>query len=142
MKKAVVLVIILGALYAGYTYVSPPKAKTTQHTEAKGSAIVDVIVPDTLTPIEAIGKVAFNAKCASCHGPNAHGQQDVAPPLIHKIYEPNHHGDLAFERAAILGVKAHHWPFGNMPAIKGITQADIKPIIAYVRRLQRENGIL
>ncbi len=41
------------------------------------------------------------------------------PRLVHKIYEPNHHADFAFQRAAAQGVKAHHWKFGNMPKIEG-----------------------
>jgi len=60
---------------------------------------------------------------------------------VHAIYEPGHHGDLAFKRAAMNGVRAHHWPFGNMPPVQGITRADIGAIVAYVRALQRANGI-
>jgi len=40
-----------------------------------------------------------------------------------------------------LGVRAHHWSFGNMPAVEGLTRADVKMIIAYIRELQRANGI-
>ena len=61
---------------------------------------------------------------------------------MHKIYEPNHHGDESFQLAVAMGVRAHHWKFGNMPAIEGLTRADVKPIIAYVRELQRHNGIM
>jgi len=38
----------------------------------EGRAIVRVTVPE-LTGQAAIGKLAFNAKCASCHGENAVG---------------------------------------------------------------------
>jgi len=65
----------------------------------------------------------------------------VAPPLVHKIYEPNHHGDMAFLMAARNGVRAHHWKFGNMPPVEGITDAEVITIVAYVRALQRANGI-
>ena len=82
-----------------------------------------------------------NAKCAACHGVNAAGKDGVAPPLVHKIYEPSHHGDESFQRAAALGVRAHHWPFGNMPAVEGVTRGDVKMITAYIRELQRANGI-
>jgi len=41
-----------------------------------------------------------------------------------------------------VGVRAHHWKFGNMPAIEGLTRADVKAIIAYVRELKRQNGIM
>ena len=63
------------------------------------------------------------------------------PPFIDIVYEPNHHGDEAFISAAMNGVSAHHWPFGDMPPVEGITEAEIRPIIAYVRALQREAGI-
>ena len=87
------------------------------------------------------GSCGFEAKCAACHGVNAAGQDGVAPPLVHKVYEPSHHGDESFQRAASLGVRAHHWPFGNMPAVEGLTRGDVKMIIAYIRELQRANGI-
>ena len=87
-----------------------------------------------------LGKVAFEAKCAVCHGANAVGQDGVAPPLVHKIYEPSHHGDGSFLVAVRNGVRAHHWRFGNMPPVEGLTEGDVKMIVAYVRELQRANG--
>jgi len=86
------------------------------------------------------GEAKFNAHCAACHGPQATGTQQ-GPPLVHKIYEPNHHGDAAFLRAAEFGVKAHHWEFGNMPKIEGVSSSDVEQIIRYVRWLQRQAGI-
>ena len=87
-----------------------------------------------------VGEATFNAHCAACHGPQATGTQQ-GPPLVHKIYEPNHHGDAAFLRAAEFGVKAHHWEFGNMPKIEGVSSADVEQIIRYIRWLQRQAGI-
>ena len=86
------------------------------------------------------GEAKFNANCAACHGPQAAGTQQ-GPPLVHKIYEPNHHCDAAFLRAAEFGVKAHHWEFGNMPKIEAVSRADVEQIIQYVRWLQRQAGI-
>ncbi len=102
--------------------------------------MVKVTVP-SLTSSAKAGKKLFDAKCALCHGKNAAGQKGVAPPLVHKIYEPNHHSDYSFQRSAKFGVRAHHWPFGDMPPVKGVTQDDVSKIIAYVRELQRANGI-
>ncbi|HSM30420.1 MAG TPA: c-type cytochrome, partial [Woeseiaceae bacterium] len=65
----------------------------------------------------------------------------IAPPLIHRIYEPNHHGDQSFYLAAKQGVRSHHWPFGDMPPVESITDAEVGQIVAYVRTLQRANGI-
>ena len=108
----------------------------------EGAPIVKIGIPGQLSEIAMLGKQAFDINCASCHGENAVGQHGVAPPLVHKIYEPNHHGDESFQLAVAMGVRAHHWKFGNMPAIEGLTRADVKPIIAYVRELQRHNGIM
>ena len=105
-----------------------------------GGALATVSLPKTLSQSAQIGKLAFDTKCASCHGANAAGQHGVAQPLVHIIYEPGHHGDEAFQRAAAIGVRAHHWPFGNMPAVEGITRGDVKIITSYVRELQRANG--
>ena len=101
----------------------------------------NVLLPDTLSQNAQIGKLAFEAKCTSCHGTNAAGRDGVAPPLVHIIYESNHHGDESFQRAVAMGVQAHHWSFGNMPAVEGLTRGDVKMIIKYIRELQRENGI-
>lgn len=94
-----------------------------------------------VTPAEfAAGELLFNASCAACHGVRAGGSK-VGPPLIHDYYKPSHHGDAAFLLAAQRGVIAHHWRFGNMPPVSGVTEADIAAITAYARWLQREMGI-
>ena len=87
-----------------------------------------------------IGEAKFNANCSACHGKQAAGTNQ-GPPLVHKIYEPNHHSDVAFQRAAALGVRAHHWEFGNMPKIDAVTPADVDQITQYIRWLQRQAGI-
>lgn len=106
-----------------------------------GDAIAEVKVPSSFSDQAMLGKTAFEAKCADCHGQNAAGRNGKAPPLVHKIYEPSHHSDMAFILAAKNGVRAHHWRFGDMPPVEGLTQGDVKSIIHYVRELQRENGI-
>ncbi len=65
----------------------------------------------------------------------------MAPPLVHKIYEPSHHGDEAFQRAVADGVNGHHWPFDDMPPVKGLTRGDVAMVVIYIRDLQRANGI-
>lgn len=87
------------------------------------------------------GEAKFKANCARCHGERGVGTTQ-GPPLVHKIYEPNHHGDPAFQRAAASGVRAHHWQFGDMPRIEGVTSDDVEQIIKYVRWLQRQAGIM
>ena len=86
------------------------------------------------------GEIAFNARCAICHGANAAGTA-MGPPLAHRIYEPGHHQDFAFRNAVRNGVTAHHWQFGNMPPLPGVSDRDVDAIICYVRELQLAAGI-
>lgn len=117
--------------------MTPPD--TTQI--AVGAAIVAVTLPENLSSDAEMGKLAFESVCAACHGQNAAGRNGVAPPLVHRIYEPSHHADEAFQRAVQYGVRAHHWNFGNMPPVEGLTRADVQYITRYVRELQRANDI-
>ncbi len=86
------------------------------------------------------GEQLFNNNCAGCHGKGAKGT-DRGPTFISKIYEPSHHGDGAFHMAVKRGVRAHHWNFGNMPKINGVSEEEVTKIIGYIRWIQRENGI-
>ena len=88
----------------------------------------------------AAGERRYNQSCRPCHGPLGTGSE-AGPPLVHKIYEPSHHGDAAFQLAAKRGVRAHHWSFGNMPPIPAVDSAAIAGITAYVRWLQQKAGI-
>ncbi len=86
------------------------------------------------------GQQIFQANCATCHG-NAGNGTENGPPLIHKIYEPSHHGDMSFYMAAKQGVRSHHWKFGDMPPVEGVNDNDVTMILAFVREVQRHNGI-
>jgi len=86
------------------------------------------------------GQALFSRHCATCHGPDALGT-DQGPPLIHRIYEPSHHSDLAFYRAIALGVHQHHWEFGDMAPVPGVDGEDAAHIISWIRREQRAAGI-
>ena len=135
------LVIFGGLAYLMWPTVDLSNEKVVVDKKVAEGALANVLLPDTLSQNAQIGKLAFEVKCVSCHGTNAAGQAGVAPPLVHIIYEPNHHGDESFQRAAALGVRAHHWSFGNMPAVEGLTRTNVKMIVAYIRELQRANGI-
>ena len=106
-----------------------------------GPPIVSVRVPEALSAQAQLGRETYEANCASCHGRNAAGQHGIAPPLIHVIYEPGHHDDESFLRAVARGTRSHHWPFGDMPPVAGLSRRDVVPIIAYIRELQRFNNI-
>jgi mono/diheme cytochrome c family protein len=88
----------------------------------------------------AEGERHFDRNCARCHGGRAAGTEN-GPPLVHLVYEPNHHADIAFQRAVAFGVAAHHWRFGAMPPVPGLDEEAVARITAYVRWLQRKAGI-
>ena len=134
-RQTVLIIATCIALIAGYFWPQADKPNGTQ-----GFAMVEVKIP-TLSGAALQGEAAFNKNCSSCHGKNAAGKSGVAPPLIHKMYEPSHHGDMAFVLAAKQGVRAHHWQFGNMPPVPDVSEQQITDIITYVRTLQRANGI-
>jgi mono/diheme cytochrome c family protein len=101
------------------------------------AAVIHAVqIPANLAP----GEASFEANCAVCHGTRALGTEQ-GPPLVHIIYEPSHHSDLAFYMAAERGVRAHHWNFGDMPAIPWVTREEVGQIVAYIRFLQRQVGI-
>lgn len=143
MQKTLGLVAVLAVIgFVGWMAFGPNSQGKPQvaATSGTGAALAVVSVPD-LQGNAILGKQVFDAKCASCHGANAAGQDGVAPPLVHKYYEPSHHGDGAFLLAVQTGVRQHHWKFGDMPPVEGLTTGDVAMIVAYIRTLQRENGI-
>ena len=135
-RIAIIAVLIAAAVFGARYFMIQPE----ETASAPGQAMVQVSVP-AFSDAEKAGEGLFNSYCASCHGANAAGQEGKAPPLVHVIYEPNHHADAAFLLAAQNGVRAHHWSFGNMPPVEGATKEEVTKILAYVRALQRENGI-
>ncbi|OYX44408.1 MAG: hypothetical protein B7Z02_06605 [Rhodobacterales bacterium 32-67-9] len=140
---ALAIIVIGGGLTVYALRQDTPAASDAANATdrpAAGAAMAEVRQAK-LAGADILGETAFNAKCAACHGANAAGQNGVAPPLVHKIYEPGHHGDQAFFLAVENGARAHHWPFGNMPPVEGLTRSDVGNIIAYVRAIQRANGI-
>lgn len=138
--KIAVLAIVAAAIAAAAIWTRGGEKAAPAGANAGQQAAVTVAVPATFSDTAKIGERAFNAVCAACHGVNAAGT-DAGPPLVHRIYEPSHHGDAAFESAVANGVRAHHWRFGDMPPQPALTKADLRSVIAYVRELQRENGI-
>ena len=136
-----ILLCLLTVTTASFLVFSKNTTDTATELQV-GEPIESVLFPDQISDLGLLGKNIFDLKCQLCHGINAAGRHEIGPPLVHKIYEPSHHSDQSFYRAVALGVRSHHWPFGNMAAIEGLTKGDVKAIISYVRELQRENGIL
>ena len=135
MSKRWMIFFVVGGIAIGsalvWFAVKPP--------DDPRSHIVAVAVPE-LTAVGRRGERLFYEKCAACHGENAGGSVN-GPPLVHVIYEPGHHADVAFRLAAMHGVRQHHWRFGSMAAVEGVSKDDVEAITAYVRELQRNNDI-
>jgi len=107
------------------------------------SSVLSAATTDNGTRVpfkQAVGMGKFKQNCSQCHGEWARGTE-LGPPLIHNYYKPSHHGDNAFYRAAMSGVKAHHWKFGDMPPVEGIKKRDITRIISFIRWLQQSNNL-
>jgi len=138
MRTAMTTITVALVLAGGWWAFLRPSGT---NSSAEGAPMVAVSLPERFTALEQTGAAAFTANCADCHGTNGAGRDGIAPPLIHKIYEPSHHGDMSFQLAMTQGVQAHHWPFGDIPAVEGLAPTDVEPIIAYVRAVQRANGI-
>ena len=86
------------------------------------------------------GQMLYEQYCSSCHGLQLDGT-DKGPPLIHPFYKPSHHGDKAFYRAALQGTKQHHWNFGDMPRVEGITSREMDKLVPYVRYYQQQKKL-
>lgn len=151
-KTAIVMVgagLIGGLVVTGSLALAQMQGGSMGHSMARpdtsdlgqGAPIVEVKVPETLPGLAATGKQIYDQACAACHGENGGGRNGKGPPFVHIFYEPGHHGDAAIFMAVRNGVRAHHWDFGNMPPVPGLTDGDIKMVTAYIRTVQRANGI-
>ena len=107
--------------------------------EPGGGVSKGTVFPETPAELKD-GEILFNANCSGCHGTHAVGS-DSGPPLVDRIYEPNHHADVSFLLAVRKGVRAHHWGFGDMPPIPAVKDEAVERIVAYVRWLQNQAGI-
>ncbi|MCY4394349.1 MAG: c-type cytochrome [Rhodospirillaceae bacterium] len=142
LKQSAILLVLAGALVAGgYFLFGGSDRRATPGAETDGAPLVEIVLPQALSTEAQAGKRLFDENCVTCHGANAVGREELGPPLVHIIYEPGHHGDEAFQRAVAIGVRRHHWPFDNMPPVEGLNRDDVALIVAYIRELQRANGI-
>lgn len=146
MGWAISVFLLVGGAFVVWEAMQEPAqtghVMTSTDTSAmsEGDPIANVKVPEELSFNATLGKRIFDGNCAACHGANGAGKNGAAPPLVHKIYEPSHHGDYSFVLAAKNGVRSHHWKFGNMPPVE-VDEGDVKLVVLYIRELQRENGI-
>ena len=87
----------------------------------------------------AEGAELYAANCAECHGEDLRGT-DRGPSHLSRVYEPGHHSDGSFQLAVQVGAVQHHWNFGPMPPVEGLSEEDVEAIIAFVRERQRIEG--
>ncbi|NND84488.1 MAG: c-type cytochrome, partial [Acidimicrobiia bacterium] len=52
-------------------------------------------IPVQDATLVAAGEPVYQANCASCHGSDLRGT-DQGPSHLSVVYEPGHHGDIAF----------------------------------------------
>lgn len=123
IQKRVVLAVTFMVILAACTATGTEATDTTPLDETLVSAGADL----------------YQASCAQCHGADLRGT-DQGPSHLSIVYEPNHHGDIAFLLAVQQGARSHHWSFGDMPAIQGLTPEDVEAIVAYIRDQQRIEG--
>lgn len=99
----------------------------------------DTTPPAQDSELVAQGEELFQANCAQCHGFDLRGT-NTGPSLLSEVYEPGHHADGAFLVAVQSGSPQHHWNFGDMPPVPGLSQEDVEAIVAFVRERQRVEG--
>lgn len=87
----------------------------------------------------AKGADLYEVSCAECHGTDLRGTNQ-GPSHLSIVYEPNHHSDGAFALAVMIGSPQHHWGFGPMLPVGGLSDDDIVAITAFVREQQRLQG--
>jgi len=122
MRASLTLLVLIGTLIAA----------------CDGTASDTGIAPQDPVKVEE-GETLFADNCAACHGQDLRGTNQ-GPSLLSEVYVPSHHSDGSFLLAVQNGSPAHHWNFGNMPPVEGLTPEDVEAIVAYVREQQRING--
>lgn len=85
------------------------------------------------------GSEVYAEACASCHGADLRGT-DKGPSHLSVVYEPNHHSDNSFRNAIANGAPQHHWNFGDMAPVEGLSDADVDAVIVFVRAEQQRQG--
>ena len=88
----------------------------------------------------AKGQTLYEKYCSSCHGLQLDGT-DKGPPLVHAFYKPSHHGDKSFYRAVLQGTKQHHWEFGDMEPVAGMTRGKMDSLLPYIRYYQQQKKL-
>ena len=84
--RGLILILVLLGIGAAYWSLSGSADKSARAPDQSTAAIVDISLPDALSTNARIGKTAFEAKCAACHGINAVGQTGIAPAVVREVH--------------------------------------------------------
>ena len=139
VSRSGLVLCVTTLLLTGCQQASPPTI-TPAPTAAAGATAGSAGAVAPVPPEHTDGEAQFNQFCADCHGQGAMGTEK-GPPLVHRLYVPSHHGNAAFVNAIMNGVQAHHWQFGDMPPVAGVSGEQVRAITLYVRWIQEQNGI-
>ena len=82
------------------------------------------------------GKPVYAKKCATCHGKKGEGNQKIAKMLKVELRhlgakEVQAKSDEQLRKEALEGV-------GKMKPVKGLSEADVKNVLAYLRTLKQK----
>jgi cytochrome c oxidase cbb3-type subunit 3 len=103
--------------------------------------------PDLMSYANSVGKAAFAANCASCHGVDMKGSQAKGIPNLTDniwLYDFGRVSDI--ERTVLYGIRAGLGKSHNvtdMPAIgrqKALSPSEVKDVVAYVRALNKHQA--
>ena len=131
LVAAFALLLVIGCGEEGATQSETVGSNDTESARETGTS---------LSEMAREGEELFDANCSVCHGENAAGTNQ-GPTLIDRIYHPGHHTDVSIRNAVSRGVQQHHWGFGDMAPVAGVSLDEVEKIICYVRELQRADGI-
>ena len=135
------LTILITCVIAAACGADADEVGDTSAAEPIPTQAADVITPASTAAELAIpdGAEVYQQYCAECHGVGLRGT-DEGPSQLSIIYEPNHHGDYAYRVAIREGTREHHWWFGDMPPVEGISDLEIEKVISFIRAEQQRLG--
>ena len=130
---AVIAWIVFGAV-AALVYVA-------LSGEGDDGVTVEVIAAELSE--EAIqGEALFKANCPGVPRRERGGHEAGSAADSRHLQSGSPFGQGFLSGGRRLGVRAHHWPYGDMPPQPQVKEAEVALIIRYIRELQEANGIV
>jgi mono/diheme cytochrome c family protein len=136
MRPWIVAVVVVGAIGAVVAVVT---LGSNREVRDPMTGATEFDIPPKDPQLVAQGETLYEAYCAACHGSDLRGTA-AGPSQLSVIYQPGHHPDEAYALAVLNGVRSHHWDFGDMAPVSGLTTPQVDAIVAYIRQMQRMEG--